>query len=366
MEMKKKRLNYVDMIKGLAILEVVLYHLLAPNSFKTTVIDHILFPLLAAFFIFSGYFYKPGKKTFKENILSRARSLLIPFVKYGVIFWFVGSVYMLITKQINLTEAFGCLRNFFGGVIWNRVIQNWFHWEYYKLGSRYMYLAGLWFLPAMFFASALFFPVADRTLGSDKKTIGAAVLLFALTGILRQFKVDLVYNLQIVPFWAAFMLLGAFSRQKNLFEQPSMTGGKGWGIACAVLAAGLGIAFLREPVLNTFRGNFPEPEALNMVFCVISSLLFNWGLGVICRLAEESGTRVKELAWMGSHSMTFYIWHYFVAWVISTIFGFSLRYQTPAANDVFWKSAAVTLASLVICFFIAVLEERFAEKKASC
>ena len=49
METRPKRLRHVDMVKGLAILEVVCYHLLAPNGFKTTVIDHILFPLLAAF-----------------------------------------------------------------------------------------------------------------------------------------------------------------------------------------------------------------------------------------------------------------------------------------------------------------------------
>lgn len=364
MEMKIKRLNYVDMVKGLAILEVVCYHLLAPNTFKTEVINHILFPLLAAFFIFSGYFYKPGKRTFRENVLSRAKSLLVPFVKYGIFFWLIGSVYMLIAKQITLTEAFGCLRNFFGGCIWNRVIQGWFNWDYYKLGARYMYLAGFWFLPAMFFACVIFFPVADRTLGSDKKTIGAAVLLFALTGVLRQFKVDLPYNIQIVPFWTAFMLLGAFFKQKNLIEMPSMNGAKGWGIALAALAAGLGIAFWRESVLNTFRGYFPEPEVLNMAFSIISAFLFNWGLAVICRLTEEAGVRVKELAWIGSHSMTVYIWHYFIAWGISTIFGFSLRYQEPITNDVFLKSAAVMLGSLVICILIAILEEKLAKKKA--
>ena len=359
----KKRLNYVDMVKGIAILEVVVFHLAAPNDFKIKFINPILFPLLVSFFFFSGYFYKPGKRTFKENVTARAKSLLIPFVKYGLIFWAAGSVYLLATKQANLTEVFGCLRNFFGGAIWNRVIQNWFHWDYYKLGSRYMFLAGFWFLPAMFFANVVFFPIGDRMLDSDKKPIGAAVLLFALTAVMRHFKVDLPYNLQIVPFWAAFMLLGAYFKHQNLFELPSMSGAKGWCIAAAALAAGLAAAFLQGPVLNTYRGYFPEPEALNIFLSIIAALPVNWGLGVIFRMAEEIGMRVKELAWFGSHSMTTYIWHYFIAWFISIITGFSLRYPDPVTGGIFWKSIAITFSSLTICILLTIIEEKLAQRK---
>lgn len=56
MEIKKKRLNYVDMVKGLAIITVVCYHLLAPNTFRTVVIDHIMMPLLVSFFFFAVFF----------------------------------------------------------------------------------------------------------------------------------------------------------------------------------------------------------------------------------------------------------------------------------------------------------------------
>ena len=117
----------------------------------------------------------------------------------------IGHTYLIIAKQETVMEALCCLRNFFAGCIWNRVIQNWFGWNYYKLGSRYMFLAGFWFLPALFFASVLFFPIADLTAGTGKKTGIAAFLLFGLTAVLRAFKADLPYNLQIVPFWAAFL-----------------------------------------------------------------------------------------------------------------------------------------------------------------
>ena len=363
METKPKRLNYVDMMKGIATIEVVCFHLLAPSSFKNMVIDHLLFPLLVSFFFFAGYFHKPGKRSFGENVSTRAKALLIPFVKYAVIFWLIGSVYLIIGKQETVMEALGCLRNFFAGCIWNRVIQNWFGWEYYKLGSRYMFLAGFWFLPALFFASVLFFPVADRVSASGKKTWITAILLFALTAVFRGFKIDLPYNLQIVPFWAAFLLLGTWSRLNDLFELPGIRGVKGWCCAAAALAAGLLIAFLQEPVLNTFRGFFPDPEVLSIVISIVFTLLVIWGLGTICRLMEESGCRVKELAWIGANSLTIYLFHFFMAWIISIITGFSLRYADPAPGDVIRNSAFVAAGAFVLSVLRVVIGEKIKKRQ---
>ena len=359
---KAGRLNYVDMMKGIATLEIVCYHLLAPTAVKSVVIDHMLMPLLVSFFFFAGYFHKPHRRSFCENVKIRAKALLIPFLKYSLIFWLIGSVYLVIGKQETILEALCCLRNFYAGCIWNRVIQNWFGWEYYKLGSRYMFLAGFWFLPALFFASVIFFPIADRVNDSGKKAGLAAFLLFAATAVMRAFKVDLPYNMQIVPFWSAFLLLGMFSREKNLFELPGITGLKGWLTAAIFLAAGLVIAFLREPILNTFRGYFPEPEVLSMIFCIISSLSVIWGSGVICRLVEESGIRVKELAWVGANSMTIYLFHYFFAWIISVISGFSLRYSAPVTNEIFLKSAAVAAGAFILCVLRVLAGEKLAGK----
>ena len=361
MEIKKKRLNYVDMVKGLAIITVVCYHLLAPNTFRTVVIDHIMMPLLVSFFFFAGFFHKPGKLSFWENVKARAKALLVPFFLYSLIFWLIGSHYLVISKQETILEALGCLRNFYAGCIWNRVIQNWFAWDYYKLGSRYLFLAGFWFLPALFFASVLFFPIAEWANDDWKKTGIAAVLLFAATAVLRGFKVDLPYNLQIVPFWSAFLLLGMISRQKKIFELEAVSGVKGWICSVLALAAGLLIAFLREPVLNSFRGYFPEPEVLSMLICIIFSLMFIWGLGSICRLTEEAGCRVTELSWVGCNSLTIYLFHYFFAWVISVIFGFSLRYANPAPDDVFWKSAAVTAGAFMLSVLLAVIKNKISE-----
>ena len=118
----QKRLNYVDMVKGIAVVWIVIFHLIVPGTIKNAV-THLADSMLLAFFFYSGYFHKPGKRSIGENIRIRAKATLIPFFKYSVFFWVIGSAWLLYTKNETVTEALCCLRNFFAGCIWNRVIQ---------------------------------------------------------------------------------------------------------------------------------------------------------------------------------------------------------------------------------------------------
>lgn len=358
----KKRLNFVDMAKGLAILGVVGYHLLAPSPARTF-LTHICDALVIAFFFFSGYFYRPGKRTVIDSIKSRVTSLLGPFVHYSTVFWVIGTIYYVAMGLVPLFEALCCLRNFYGGCIWNRVIQGWFNWEYYKLGSRYPFLADFWFLLAMFFASVVFFPIADRVLNSKGKTLGISVVFIAATAALRYFDISLPYNLQIVPFWTAIMLLGAFAGHQKLFdiEGLSGSGAKEWICALVALAGGIGLLMWKEPCANLFRGTFaaePQNEPMAVVLCVVASLLFIWGVGEVCKLVELAGMRVQELSWLGSHSLIVYLYHMFFAWIVCTITGFSMKYEEPIAPEVLWGSVALTFGCLALCILRDIIGEK--------
>ena len=57
---ENKRLQYVDAVKGIAILWIVLYHLLAPCIFKEIIV-HVSELFMTSFFFYSGFFYKPGE-----------------------------------------------------------------------------------------------------------------------------------------------------------------------------------------------------------------------------------------------------------------------------------------------------------------
>ena len=352
----KKRLSYVDMVRGIALLAVVLYHLATVDAVKT-VCNHLIDSVLILFFFYSGYFFRPGKRTFVEKVKHRAKSLLLPLIQYGLCFWAVGTVYLLGTG-VPIREALLCLRNFFAGCIWNRTIQGWFQWEYYSMGKRYLFLADFWFLIAMFFSGCLFYLIAEAFSKSRARMLLSAGGLFVMSGVLRSFHVELPYNLQLVPFWTAFLLLGAFAGQNRLFDAECLTGAKAWICAAAALAAGIALSMLKTPNLNLYRGSFSEIEAVNMLLCIAASLLIAWGLGELCRLIEMTGMNVQGLAWIGSHSLTFYLYHMFYAWIIHIVTGYPLTAKAGETAPV-GVNIAVICAVLLLCAGTCFLKDRY-------
>ena len=359
-QLKPSHLQFADAIKGLAILFVLLYHLVAPCAPKT-VINNLSEDFLCLFFLYSGYFYKPGKNTVTGNIAKRVKSLIVPFVKYSLIFWVAGSVYLVATKAAPLIEAVKCLRNFFIGAMWNRVIQDWFKLEYYSLGKRYYFLADFWFLLALLFASILFFVIADKVLRSKAATVISCLLLFALSGVLTQFQVIMPYNLHMTPFWTAFLLLGAAAKQFDIFRLPGNKIAR-WIIGGVLLITGVTVAMIKEPSLNLFRGSYGENEFISMLLCLAAMIPFMWGLSMIFVLIEESGIKMSVLAWAGSHSMTYYLWHMFYGWIISTITGFHILYKEPLEDGAVWKSLLVTAAVIVLCTVHCIVVDKVTQK----
>ena len=361
---ENKRLQYVDAVKGIAILWIVLYHLLAPCIFKEIIV-HVSELFMTSFFFYSGFFYKPGKRSVIENLWNRAKSLMAPFFRFSLCFWAVGSIYLVAAKKETLKEAVLCLRNFYAGSIWNRVIQNWFSWEYYSLGKRYFFLADFWFLVAMLFASVLFFLIVDWALRSGARMMLTVLALFATAGLCLHFAVFLPYNIQLAPYWAAFMLLGAFAASKKLTDPrrggaaalPSLPEGAKWTLAVLLTATGVVIALLKAPAMNQFRGSFGENELLSMLLCIAAAAPFAWGIGLLFALMENRGLGMEKLAWLGTHSLIIYLFHMFYAWIISVVTGFSVFYQEPVPAEVLLGSVLLTFCCLVLCILRAILNE---------
>ena len=85
--MEKKRTRAQDAAKGLMIIAVIFFHcylVVAPNSQDALMTFNYLiafFPfLLSSFFFYTGYNYQPNGRSFKDNIIRRAKQLLIPLV----------------------------------------------------------------------------------------------------------------------------------------------------------------------------------------------------------------------------------------------------------------------------------------------
>ena len=322
--MTKTRVKFVDMVKGLAILAIVVNHIIAPGILKS-IFGGMSCVLLFAFFFYSGYFYHVGKKSIKDGIVARAKSLLVPFFTYSLSFWLIGSVILLIKAQETIMDALCCLRNFFAGSIWNRVIQDLFGWEYHNLGKNYPFLADFWFLPAMFIASILFILLVEKVSRSVVSQVITIVVLLAATGALRFFGISLPYNLQLIPYWTAIILLGQIARNVNLFEK--LSGAAAWvtGIVTSVVSIGITAYFTLGAKM--FRGEFDKPEPLIMAAVFLLGCFGTYGVSLICKQIEDSGVKVDKFAYLGLHSLYLYVYHVFIAWIICMITGFSMKYD---------------------------------------
>ena len=356
METAKKRLQFVDMAKGIAAICIVFYHILAPTAFSS-VVTGITSGALFLFFVLSGYFYTPGKRSLKANIAGKAKALLIPFFGYSLSFWAVGTIYYLIVGTVPFIETLYCLRNFYVGCIWNRTIQDWFSLEYYSLGKRYIFLADFWFLLALLFAYILFLIIADKVLRSKVKESVAIVVLLTVTGVLRSFQIFLPYNLQLVPFWTALLLFGAIMKERDLYNLPFMKGIKAWFISIGSVAIGVTVLTITGFGTNVFRGTFDWIEPITMVILFVCSILVVWGFGSFCKLWEETGARINEIAWLGSHSLYIYLFHMFYAWLISTITGFSILYKDEITAQTVVISVLIALASLALSILTGIIAD---------
>ena len=349
---KEGRLQYVDAIKGFAVLWIVFYHLIAACAFKTYVLNPFMELFLVIFFFFSGYFFNPNKGRIGQSIWKRAKTLLIPFFAYSLFFWAAGTIYLLATNQAPFIETLGCLRNFYVGCIWNRDIQNWLQLDYYHLGKRYLFLADFWFLIALLFSSVIFFLIIKLVLKKVPFTIAAIILLFALTGVCAGFNFTLPYNLHMVPYWTAFMVLGALAGNKKLLELPALKRAPKYIIGVAALAIGAVVAVLKEPSLNQYRGSFGgENQLVSMLLSIAAAAPFIWGIGMLFYQLEQDGLRLKEISWFGSHSLIFYLFHMFYAWLISIIFRFDVLKME------LWLSVIIAFSVIAICIIHCLLQD---------
>ena len=76
------------------------------------------------------------------------------------------------------------------------------------------------------------------------------------------------------------------------------------------------------------------------------------------------GANVDKLAYLGSHSIYLYMYHVLVAWLISSLTGFSMRYDPEALTaDIFEKSVLLTAVSIAVSILISVLADKMKKKR---
>ena len=197
-----ERLYFVDVAKGMMILAVVFSHAWFANS---DILGDWLPFSMPVFFFLSGYTFKPGR-SYGTNLGRRVVSLLFPYAIFCAVCNLFFPVYAGLVKRISLM-SYSFLPT--KGALWLAVL---------KADALNMLMSTpMWFLVALFTASILFFALVGWTRESLWKTLAAvAVLVAAAVGIDLLKKETLVWFVDLAPYAAALMLLGAYCGGRKL------------------------------------------------------------------------------------------------------------------------------------------------------
>ena len=141
--MENVREEWLDSLKGLGILFVVLGHCFPPQQQLTNYLYSFHIPL---FFFISGYFF-PGMKNqlrFKEYFNKRFKRLMLPYFGYGIftyLVWLAVGRKFGVNKELAISPLKPLIGLFYGNGFDNYLVFN----------------IAIWFLPALFSTLILYF-----------------------------------------------------------------------------------------------------------------------------------------------------------------------------------------------------------------
>lgn len=185
--MIKKRIDYLDVAKGLCMILVVMVHTNVPEPFRALYTGNVIL-----FFILSGYFfhYEEDSVTF---ILKKVRTLLVPFlVFYFFSYMIYYSLYLLYPSVLSYTKAEGILdcfiqKSYFNGPIW--FLLSLFEIQLFvyivrKLTHNNIYIS--WFMYVLLYFGGFYLSVKEYNLPLNLDSSMTCTIFFALGMLLKQ------------------------------------------------------------------------------------------------------------------------------------------------------------------------------------
>lgn len=177
---QKKRIVYIDYLKGLTVLWVVWYHTVHPEFVEFS----FRIPL---FFFVSGIFFKPYP--LQEFIKKKINTLLIPFAFFYIIYY----IYLILQWSIHNPLAsfnFSCFWGIFG---------------LYKATESFPVNPPLWFICALINQQFLMYFLVKAKL--KRIIIGISALLISLFGIFYFYNVKTPFMLsRCLPYFIYYSM----------------------------------------------------------------------------------------------------------------------------------------------------------------
>ena len=202
----KDRLRSVDTFKGFIIIAVVFLHVIFSkhsDAGSPGIFIQAFYLGLMAFFIMSGYFYRPGRG-FKANMMKRVKQLFVATALCAIVLPIIQYGWLAILGQAPGFDDYVLALQWGFGM--NELFA--------PLGSPKVYpicgsAVGYYFLWAMLVAFVIFYAVIDHVIKDNRKLAAVIVILLVITALQCEFgRYRLLFFAELAPLSSAFMFFG--------------------------------------------------------------------------------------------------------------------------------------------------------------
>ena len=340
-----------DVLKGVIIVLIVLVHIVLLSNTSSEegrsqpLVLQILYLGLMAFFLLSGYFYRPGR-SITENIKKRAIQLLVALVICSVALPVITYCWLALMGQPS------DISDIFDAFIKSMYLKDLFE----KPAMNLSYVAcctcvGYYYPWGMMGGFLIFYTIANYVMDDYRKIVAAIVALMGVTALIILFwDVNLPFQFQTAPIAACFMLIGATLAKFNLLERVESLewrSGRYWLPLVACLVIGVGMCYFFPPGVKFDYLVFGDYGAWSIIPYVIEAVCMFVVYLYLAKLFSKIPVLSKMFGIAGQHSLGILLLHGFIATLI-----FAPFFIIPTTS---WFPTDLTMVQRVIVAFVTLI-----------
>ena len=280
--MSDKRLHYIDVAKGFAMILVITGHCVSAPEWLRMWLYTFHMPL---FFLLTGLTFSVDRyKGFKDFFIRKVKTIVVPYFSLGIIMWIV---YLPVQHFIRGGIDKQYIEKFIGVFLAYRL-------------HNYNY--GMWFLTCLFVSEIIVYFIVkglQRKTGISNYIITFLIILFSVSGKITVDNIKGFYwSIDLAPFAMAFILLGYLFKQYNgkinpILNKPYIT-----------------LAFFSVTVLFTVLCNVTYHRAYDMYSCKIGNYIL-YMLGALSGIVFSLSLALlidknRFLEYIGQNTLVYY------------------------------------------------------------
>ena len=297
MQSIKKRNTYIDVLRGIAMLIVVLGHTMtgATNNSEKSFLFNIIWSLqMPLFILISGYVTRYSKRItssfkLKSVLIKRTKAYLLP--------WFVWTIFVR-------------------GILINKEIPHLFH-IFWNMDSSYWFLFTIWAINVVYCISEFFSLKVQKDYQTFKNTI--MIWLMFVFGMIILLGIGIIFGLSFLgikltlyymPFYFCGFLYGKYQDKIHML--------KGSKKVIELVVAISAIVWMYSLIrINLYSF---QDSGINIIIRAIVSMtgcITIFGLIRDCNIIKN--TVGNFLEWCGKHSLEIYLTHVLVLNLVNSI-----------------------------------------------